>query len=673
MSKGFASSYRIVLLAVVILVCFSGLGARLVFLHVIDRDVLVRFIDKARRQIIVESARRGDVLDAKGGILATSRTLIVLGVDPQSLRKEDERKWPQLAELIGLPLADLTKTLLTKSRPAVPTNASTASSPAKPGDLVINFALHPEPAERTPIAKTAVTVTAATDAASDDTVLDDNADENGLRPIRWAKLSETVEESTYAKIQALGIKGVYGQRAYRRAYPHNSLAAHVIGYLNKQGEPAAGIERYADFYLHGRDGWREGERDGLRRELAQFRTRDVPASDGFTVRLSIDSAIQHMAEEELDALAKKYSPQKATIIISDPQTGFILALANYPTFNLNEYNLVPAEEQGAMRNVAVSDMYEPGSVFKIVAASGALNEGLVTSASRFDCSIDKIDYKGRTRGLPGEDHHFDEPLSVAEIISHSSNRGAAQLAMKLGDDRFYAYARAFGFGQLSGFPVGGEIVGSMASPAKWDGLTITRMPMGQSIAATPMQMHMAMGVIASGGYLLRPQIISQINDSSGEPVYRYLGVAKSRVITQETARTMARLLTGVVSDRKTRYGNEGTAPEAAIPNYEVAGKTGTSQKYMPEVMANGTTRLLPSKKHHVASFVGFFPASHPQVAISVIVDDADAHSPGGVAYGAKVAAPSFTHLGEQLIQYLDLKPAYDTSGRTALAMEGGRR
>ena len=673
MSKGFASSYRIVLLAVVILVCFSGLGARLVFLHVIDRDVLVRFIDKARRQIIVESARRGDVLDAKGGILATSRTLIVLGVDPQSLRKEDERKWPQLAELIGLPLADLTKTLLTKSRPAVPTNASTASSPAKPGDLVINFALHPEPAERTPIAKTAVTVTAATDAASDDTVLDDNADENGLRPIRWAKLSETVEESTYAKIQALGIKGVYGQRAYRRAYPHNSLAAHVIGYLNKQGEPAAGIERYADFYLHGRDGWREGERDGLRRELAQFRTRDVPASDGFTVRLSIDSAIQHMAEEELDALAKKYSPQKATIIISDPQTGFILALANYPTFNLNEYNLVPAEEQGAMRNVAVSDMYEPGSVFKIVAASGALNEGLVTSASRFDCSIDKIDYKGRTRGLPGEDHHFDEPLSVAEIISHSSNRGAAQLAMKLGDDRFYAYARAFGFGQLSGFPVGGEIVGSMASPAKWDGLTITRMPMGQSIAATPMQMHMAMGVIASGGYLLRPQIISQINDSSGEPVYRYLGVAKSRVITQETARTMARLRTGVVSDRKTRYGNEGTAPEAAIPNYEVAGKTGTSQKYMPEVMANGTTRLLPSKKHHVASFVGFFPASHPQVAISVIVDDADAHSPGGVAYGAKVAAPSFKHLGEQLIQYLDLKPAYDTSGRTALAMEGGRR
>ena len=671
MSKGFASSYRIVLLAAGILLCYAGLGARLVYLHVIDRDELVRYVDKARRQIIVETARRGDILDAKGNILATSRTLIVLGVDPQSLRKEDEKKWPRLAELIGIPLPELRRILLTKSRPVALANASTASSPAKPGDLVINFtglaAAKPESGGASGSAGT-------TDQPADDTVLDDQPDETGARPIRWAKLSETVEESAYARIVALDVKGVYGQRAYRRAYPHNSLASHIIGYVNKQGEPAAGIERYADFYLHGRDGWREGERDGLRRELAQFRTRDVPAADGYNVRLSIDAGIQHMVEEELDMLARKYSPQKATIIVSDPQTGFILALANSPTFNLNEYNQVPKEEQAAMRNVAVADMYEPGSVFKIVAASAALNEGLVTPASQFDCSIDKIDYRGRTRSLPGEDHHFDQPLSVAEIISHSSNRGAAQLAMKLGEQRFYDYARGFGFGQLTGFPVGGEIVGSMASPAKWDGLTITRMPMGQSVAATPMQMHMAMSVIASGGYLMRPQVIQQITDASGEVVYRYSGVVKQRVVTAETARTMARLLQGVVSNRQTRYGNEGTAPEAAIPNYEVAGKTGTSQKYMPEVMANGTTRLLPSKKHHVASFVGFFPASHPQVAISVIVDDADAKAPGGVAYGAKVAAPSFKHLAEQLIQYLDIKPVYDTgSGRSGLAMEGGRR
>ena len=662
MSKGFASSYRIVLLAAGILLCFAGLGTRLVFLHVIDREELVRFIDKARHQIIVESARRGDILDARGSILATSRSLVVLGVDPQSLRKEDERKWPRLAELIGLPLPELQKILFTKSRPAALANASPASLPAKPGDLVINFPLASAPA-----AAPAPAVVVA-ESAADDTVLDDNADETGARPIRWAKLSETVEESTYAQIQALDVKGVYGQRVYRRAYPHNSLGAHVIGYVNKQGEPAAGVERYADFYLHGRDGWREGERDGLRRELAQFRTRDVPASDGYTVRLSLDANVQHMAEEELAAIAKKYSPLKATIIVSDPSTGFILALANYPTFNLNEYNEVPAAEQGVMRNIAVADMYEPGSVFKIVAASGALNEGLVTPATRFDCMLESVDYKGKPRSLPKEDHsHFyDHALTVAEIIAKSSNRGAAQLAMKLGDDRFYDYARSFGFGEPTGFPVGGEIGGWMAAPAKWDGLTITRMPMGQSIAATPLQMQMAMSVIASGGYLMRPQIIQQISDASGEVVYRYSGVAKHRVINAQTARTMAHLLQGVATP-------EGTAPEAAIPNYEVAGKTGTTQKLVPTVLPSGKTKLTYSTLHHVASFVGFLPASRPQVVISVIVDDADAHVPGGVAYGAKVAAPSFKHLGEQLIQYYDIKPVYDTAGHTAVAMEGGRR
>jgi cell division protein FtsI/penicillin-binding protein 2 len=676
MSKGFASTYRIVLLAAGILVCFAGLGARLVYLHVIDREELVRYVDKARRQIIVESARRGDILDANGNILATSRSLIVLGADPQSLRPEDEKKWPQLAELLGLPLADLTKVLTTKTRAAAPVHVPAPAAPAAPtAGVAINFT--PERAVAVmakadpPAAKPAATSTSAAET-TDDTVLDDTADEKGERLIRWAKLSETVEESTYTKIEALDIKGIYGQRVYRRAYPHNSLAAHVVGYVNKQSEAAAGIERYADFYLHGRDGWREGERDGLRRELAQFRTRDVPASDGYSVMLTIDSNVQHMAEEELDLIAKKFSPKKATIIVSDPQTGFILAMANYPSFNLNDYNQVPKEEQDSMRNIAVADMYEPGSVFKIVAASGALNEGLVTPATRFDCSVDKIDYKGKTRSLPGEDHHFDQPLSVAEIISHSSNRGADQLAMKMGEDRFYEYARAFGFGQLTGFPVGGEIAGSMASPAKWDGLTITRMPMGQSIAATPLQMHMAMGVIASGGLLLRPQIITRITDAGGEPVYRYGPIVKQRVVTAETARTMARLLQGVVSDRQTRYGTEGTAPAAAIPNYEVAGKTGTTQKYLPEVMANGTIRNLPSKKHHVSSFVGFLPASRPQVEISVIVDDADAQTPGGVGYGAKVAAPSFKHLAEQLIPYLKIQPVYETPGTTMMAVAGGR-
>ncbi len=653
MSKGFASNYRIVLLAVGIVALFGALGTRLVFLHVIDRDKLVVAVDKARRQIIVESARRGDILDAKDNILATSRSLIVLGVDPQALRPTDEPKWVQLSELTGVPLAQIARIFRTKTRPA------SAVPAAKPDEETPLFSLKPASTETSTPAAVASVAPAKVGEDDDDTQVDDTPDENGERPIRWAKLREDLPESTYAEVMKLDIKGVYGGRVYRRAYPHNGLAAHIIGYVNKSSQPVDGIEHYADFFLRGRDGWREGERDGKGREAAQFRTRDVPPADGYSVRLSLDSTVQHIVEEELAYIAQKYQPEKATIIVSDPRTGFILALGNYPSFDLNEYNKVPKDEQGAMRNIAVADMYEPGSCFKIVAASGGLEENLITPSTIFDCSQDHVDYRGKPRSMPREDHHFVDPQHVplTQVMSFSSNRGAALIAMRLGEEKFYDYARAFGFGQLTGFPIGGEIDGSMAPPSKWDGLTITRMPMGHSIAATPMQMQMAMSVIASGGYLFRPQIINEIRDASGETVYSYGPVVKRRVISAQTARTMARMLMGVAT-------TQGTAPEAAILNYEVAGKTGTTQKII-----NGRY----SERHHVASFIGFFPASRPQVAIAVIVDDADAHAPGGVAYGKGVAAPSFKHIGEQLIQYLDIKPIYSTAASTNLVMGGANR
>ena len=670
MSKGFASNYRIVLLATGILLGFAGLGARLVCLHVIDRPELMRYVTKARRQIIVEHARRGDILDTRGNILATSRTLMEIGADPQVLRPIDEARWPQLAQLLGQPLADIQKILTTKTRrleaPAtvavnpqavgqVPESMTPARA-AETGGLVFNLSPEPDKAVADP---------AKNEATGEEAALEDEADANGHRLIRYAKLSEQVDESTYGKIMALGIKGVYGNRVYSRAYPHNQLAAHVIGYVNKGGVPAAGIESYADFYLRGQNGWREGERDGKGREAAQFRTRDVPASNGYSVTLTLDSVVQHIVEEELETIAKKYRPLKATIIVSDPRTGFVLGLANYPTFNLNEYNKVPKEQEGSLRNIAVADQYEPGSVFKIVAAAGALEQGLVTPRTTFDCTLEKIEYRGSVRSLPGDDHDFDHPLTVAEIIARSSNRGAAQLAMRLGEQRFYDYARAFGFGSRTGFPVGGEIGGLIAAPAKWDGLTITRMPMGHSVAVTPMQMHTAMSVIASGGHLLRPQIIREIRDASGEVVYRFDRVSKQRALQEHTAATMATLLRGVAS-------KEGTAASAAIPGFEVAGKTGTTQKLLPVTNSKGRTVLAYSSKHHVASFVGFFPASRPQVAISVIVDDADTP---GLASGAAVAAPSFKRIGEQLIQYLNIEPVIETPVRSSglLALEGGRR
>jgi cell division protein FtsI (penicillin-binding protein 3) len=610
MSKGFASNYRIVLVGAGILASFGCIGFRLLDLHVFERDRLMSYVERARRQITVEPAKRGDIIDDKGDRLATSRSLIVLGVDPQALLKADEAKWPELARLIGMPLADMVNIFNTKTRPGT-------AEPAADGS--------------------------------------DEPSATGERLIRWAKLNDTVEESTYDQINKLAIKGVYGNRNYTRAYPHNQLAAHLIGFVNKAGEPAAGVEAFADFYLRGQDGWRESEKDGLRRELAQFRNREVDATPGYTVRLSIDAAVQHIVEEEIDEIVKKFNPAKVTVIVSDPHTGFVMALGNYPTFNLNEYNELSKDEMGMMRNVAITDVLDPGSTFKIVSASGAINDHLVTPLTQFNCSIDSIEYKGKPRRFMRDDHKFDHPLTVAEIISHSSNVGAAQLGMLLGEQKLYDYARAFGFGEKSGFPFGGEVSGYLNTVDKWSGVDITRIPAGYSISATPMQIHYAMATIASGGALMRPQVIRQVLDDSGEVVYNFNGAVRRQVLSTKTAEQMARMLQGVAS-------KEGTAPMAAIPNFEVAGKTGTAQK-----LINGRY----SERNHVGSFVGFFPASRPRVVISVIVDDAKV--PGGrIAYGSTVAAPSFKHIGEQLIQYLDIKPVVEP-GRALLVMEGGLR
>ena len=638
MSRGFASSYRIWLVAALVGVSFVGIGARLMQLHVFDRDRLLAYVTKARRDIIVENARRGDILDARGNILATSKSQIVLGVDPQTLRPQDEAKWPQLAELIGMPESELRRIFTTKTRS--PNVSAPAAGREDAGPSLFDFSL----TDDTPKSET-----------EQDVIADETPDERGERPIRWAKLSDHVDESTYEKITALGIKGVYGPRVYRRGYTQNELASDVMGFVNKEGTPAAGIEYYADFYLRGQNGWRESERDGKRHELAQFRTREVSPVDGFQVVLSIDSAVQHMVEEELSAIAEKYQPQKATIIVSDARSGFILAMGNYPSFNLTEYSKA---DMASMKNIAVTDVLEPGSTFKIVAIAAAIDQAKVTPQTKFDCSLDSIEYRGRPRNLPKEAHRFEHPLSVREIASHSSNKGAAQLAMLLGEQKFYDYAKAFGFGQLTGFPVGGEVKGTLTPPEKWDGLTITRMPMGHSVDGTPLQIHSAMAAIASGGEWLRPQVIREIRDAGGEVVFRYDRIAERTVMKPETARTMAEMLKWVVVK------GEGTAPEAAIPGFEVAGKTGTTQK-----LIGGQY----STRHHTASFVGFFPASNPAVVISVIVDDADARCRNGVAYGNAVAAPSFKRIGEQLVQYLDIKPSVVAPRPALLAMEGGRR
>lgn len=642
-ARGFTHSFRLACVAVLVLGSFAVVGYRLVQLHVLQRDHYLAQIHQTRNRLVVEPARRGDILDINGDLLATSKTDLTLAIDPWALPEKIEAlKHPErqarfaaeqterrvrLASLLGMSAAEIEALYTPSWRVARPTSENPVDSaaeaavdaaaiPATPAEIsayVARLSTDAAPAAETPDATTAKRV-----------------------PVRFVKFREGVSEDTYKAVLELKVVGLAAERRYRRVYPHNSLAAHVIGFVNKADEPSGGVEAFAHRYLRGIDGWREIERDGKRIERAEFREREVPPSDGWSVVLSIDAAVQHIVEQEMRALVEKFNPAKATIIVSDAHTGFLLALANHPTFDLNRFGEATIAHQ---RNIAAADLVEPGSTFKIVATAGALNEGLVTPSAKFDCTLDSVIYNGKPRRFMRDDHRYDHPLTVAEVIAKSSNVGTAQLGMLLGERKLYDYARAFGFGERTGYPLGREEPGMLADPAKWSGVDITRIPAGYSIAATPLQVHYGMGTIASGGHLLRPQVVRRVVDASGETVYSFRPDARRAVLAPATAEVMSAMLQKVASP-------DGTARRAAIPGYEVAGKTGTAQK-----LINGRY----SSVNHVGSFVGFFPASRPRVVMTVIVDDGKPPG-GGTAYGSIVAVPSFKTIAEQLIQYLDIKP-----------------
>ncbi len=591
MTPAFASSFRLGLVFLVVAGGFAGIGARLYYLQVVAADSLARIAESNRKQVIVHNARRGNIVDRRGNLLATDRTFIELGVDPQVARAEDRHKWGELAAILGMPFGEL---------------------------------------EEKMTARTA----AGTSAFADD-----------VRLVRWRRLHRGIDEATYERIRELGISGVYGNRTYRRVYPSSEFAAHVVGYVNREGRGVIGVEHAMDFYLRGEDGWMEAERDGRRRELMQFRSREVAATDGLNIELTLDNVVQHVIEQELARIVGEFAPKGATVVVSEPGTGNILGLANVPTFDLNRYNLADIAHQ---RNLAITDVYEPGSTFKIVPLAAALNEGVVTEDRVFDCGASAVRYRGRRYPLPRDHREFGE-LTVEEITRKSSNRGMAYLGLLLGEQRLYRYSRDFGFGERTGLSLLGERRGTLHQVRDWDGLTITRLPMGHAVDATPLQVHFAMGALANGGVLMEPRIIDRAYNGREETVFHFPPQARRRVVSVRTAERVSEMLVGAAAPG-------GTAPEAEIPGYEVAGKTGTTRKIVDGRYSN---------RHHVASFSGYFPASDPRVVITVVVDEP---SSGGLPYGGVVAAPSFRRIGFELIPYLGIEP---TRPGRELAQRGG--
>ncbi len=595
MSKAFVSAARAALVSTAVAFAFCVLIGRLFYLHVWEQKELQEHVESNRKMVQVVEARRGNVVDNRGNLLATTHTRIDLGVDPQSVREADHEKLPELAKLIGKPLADIEKTIAAKTRKG-----------------------------------------------------SGRAQEVSL--IKWASLAKGLDEDTYDAVRALGIKGVYGNRKYSRTYPSGQLAAHILGYVNHEETPVTGVERFFDYYLRGQDGWRETERDGRRRELAQFRAREVDPSDGLNVALSIDLMVQHIVEKEVARLASEYNPKSVSVIVSEPSTGAVLAMANHPTYDPNEFYNTKKYPIESQRNRALTDLIEPGSTFKIVPAAAALNEGIVDPEDMFQTGVARVSYKGRSLRLPG-DHHTYDTLSMHDIVVKSSNRGAAHLGLMLGEDRLHDYAEAFGFGEKTGFDLGGEVSGTLHPVKNWDGLTITRLPMGHAVSATPMQIHGAMSVIANKGVLMEPLLAERVFDVAGNDVVNFSPKAKRRVVSTEVAKTVADMLVDVV-------GKQGTARKASIENYAVAGKTGTTQK-----IVNGKY----SRQHHVASFSGFFPADTPALVITVVVDEPQLK---GVGYGGSVSAPAFRNIAEACIAYLGIRPV--KSDASFLALEHSR-
>ncbi len=435
------------------------------------------------------------------------------------------------------------------------------------------------------------------------------------------------------KLRAANLRGIYLEHDATRVYPNGSMLCHVIGFTDFDHRGIQGVEASMEEYLHGQDGFRFIEHNRAGQEIVPYRGQERPQRDGYQVHLTVDLSLQNIVENEIDAAMEEYSPQKATIILMRPQTGEILAMANRPDFDLNLRSEAKPEE---MKNRAVIDMMEPGSTFKIVAAAAALNERKLRPDSTIFCENGLWNFGGAAL----HDHRAFSYLSVRDILVKSSNIGAAKLALSVGDQRFYEYIRRFGFGERTGIELPGEINGLIRPPQAWSKISITRIPMGHEVGVTPLQMTVAMAVIANGGKLVTPRIIKSINTPEGKTISSLSPVMLRQVISPETAREIGDALRGVVSDR-------GTAAAAAVPGFTIAGKTGTAQKVDP--------RGGYEQGKYVVSFAGYLPADHPEFVGLVVLDDAHTSKPE-LNYGGLIAGPIFSRLAEKAARYLDLEP-----------------
>jgi cell division protein FtsI/penicillin-binding protein 2 len=600
---------RFKLLVVMLCGAFALLALRLVDLQVMRHDELrVRAQQNTVRRIQIQP-RRGDILDVHGNLLASSSMVKSVCANPSLIGTRQAEVARAIAPLLGLNEGALYQKLLQTNR--------------------VN-----EKGETVPRLYVALT--------------------NRVAPETWEKVRQTMaklpipdldsRKLTVAEksfLQGLRLRAIAVEPAddQVRKYPNGALAAHVLGFVGRNGDTnsvefgqmigADGIERTFDEKLSGTPGWRVTEKDGRGNEMVALRDQDVPARDGFNVVLTIDSVVQNMLEEALENGMEKYAPDNITGIILRPRTGEILAMASLPDYDPNKVPSDPA----LRRNPLIGDVCEPGSTFKIVVVSSALQDRVVTLRDIINCDNGAFSFAGRTLHDAHGGHGL---LSVESVITKSSNIGAAKIGIKLGEQRLYDHMCDFGFGMPTGIPLPAESRGILHPVNKWSKVSIAQIPMGHGIAVTRLQMAMAMATLANDGWLMRPMLVNRVEDNTGHVITQYQPQRVRQVVSEATASQMVKALKTVVAPG-------GTATMAALTNYTVAGKTGTAQK-------PGKGGYQAGK--YISSFIGFFPADDPQVCISIVLDEPSKNG----YYGGVVAAPIFREVARNVASYLHIPP-----------------
>ncbi|HSS20094.1 MAG TPA: penicillin-binding protein [Pyrinomonadaceae bacterium] len=566
---------RTLFVAAFVVFWMLGISARLVYLQVYQHQKLATRAQQQQQDAFEISPTRGPVLDRQERELARTVDTTSVFVAPDEFRKDKKDTEAQVVAAV-----DCTAQAL----------ASTLGLDAKAVFNQIN-----------------------------------DARNNGRRFL-W--IARRIPAEKALALEAMTLAGVHTKKEPKRFYPNGSLAANVLGFVGLDGTGLAGIEQVYNEKITGEPGKIFIEKDSLGRA---YESTEVPGRPGQTVVLTIDQSIQYQAETALANAITESGAKAGTAIVLDPHTGEILALANAPTFDPND---VGGAAPASRANWALQNIYEPGSTFKVVAYSAAIEKGLAKPDDKIDCQMGSITVAKRVI----HDGHPYGTLTLTEALAKSSNVAAIKLGLRVGDPTMYDYITRFGFGSRTGIELPGETAGVIHPLKRWQPSSIGSIAIGQEVGVTPLQMVAAFGALANDGVRIAPHLIREIRNSDGAPTYRP-AAEQHRVISRETAGALRGMLEGVTLN--------GTAKKAQLDGYTAAGKTGTAQKIDPATKTYSKTKF-------VASFVGFAPVNNPAVVIIVVIDE-----PGGAYHGGDVAAPVFRQIAEAILPEMGVMPDID--------------